>query len=113
GLDFLQHLDAAAESGVGLGPIAYSLVNLAENAMGRPFFEPEPILLRKLQRLVGRTESSADFPDGKVELSQGDPRKCDTMHGASHAGRADRAKQRNLLKHLIENPFGIIGFPEL
>ena len=55
GLDAFEHLQAPAESGVSLGPIAHSLVNLAENAVGRALLETEPILLSKPQRHVGRT----------------------------------------------------------
>ena len=63
-------LQAAAESGVGLGPTAHDAVmNLAENAMDRALFEPEPVLLAQPPALVGRyTQSPPMSPDGKVEL---------------------------------------------
>jgi hypothetical protein len=47
----------------------------------------------------------ADVAGSKVELSQRNPRECDTMCVI----RADCAK-RNLLEHPIEKPFGVIGF---
>src|SRR5262245_46704454 len=46
GLDALQHLQTAEESGVSLGPIAHGLMNLSEDAVRGTFLEPKPPLFR-------------------------------------------------------------------
>jgi hypothetical protein len=43
---FLQHLDTAAECGIGLGPIAHGFVDLPEDTVGGPYLESLMILLR-------------------------------------------------------------------
>jgi hypothetical protein len=68
-LYFAKDLQAAAEGGLCLGPVAHSLVDLAKNTMGRTLFEREPVLLGHVERHARRPQCLAGLRLPQVELS--------------------------------------------
>ncbi len=73
-LDFVEEFKAAAERGVGLGPIAHSLVDLPQDTMGRNFFETEATPLRGGKRLANGTQGLVVTTRSQMDLGAGDLR---------------------------------------
>ena len=79
-MDFIEDFKAAAECGVGLGPIAHRFVDLPEDSMGRDFFETEGAPLRGGKRLANGTQGLVVVTCGQMDLGAGDLRVRDCVH---------------------------------
>ena len=106
-MDCVEDLKAAAECGVGLGPIPHRFVDLPENSMGRDFFETKGTprcggkrLANSIEGLVVVTCDQMDLGAGDLSIRDRDPLRLDDA-------------RRHFIEKTIENPPGVVRLSQL